>query len=147
MRNFNDSFNFYSPLSVGLMGIKTVPEVASHIEYGCWISPENQVENTLPKIHKEEATYIDSNSNLHADLYRSGYVEIRFGAGSTMELWGMTDSIRRSKNLWTSLAASVQNVVLCTVVGDTAAEQILDSEIGFSFPSELSELENFLGLD
>ncbi len=114
-------------------------------EFGCWITPADEMENLLPLVHRESA-----------ELFRSGYVEVRYGRRSTLVLWGTLESIQRSKSTWTSLAGSVNNIMFYIVASglentaidrpDFALDQILDSEISFSYPDELHHLEGYLGL-
>lgn len=124
--------------------------IDSHVEYGCWISPENSVENRAPKLGEKalSAVGLDSTTGheIYADLYRAGYVEVRYVAGSIMEVWGVAGSIGRSRELWGRLAASVKSIKLCMVRTDSESPQILDHEVGFDYPAEMSEMDNYLGI-
>ncbi|WP_420547707.1 hypothetical protein [Curvivirga sp.] len=121
--------------------------VDSHVEYGCWITPDNVVQQEIPKLDQENTPCSVEKMHVHGDLYRAGFVEIRYSGGATMELWGVSEAIRRSREIWQALATSVKQVTLCTVSTNETKIDMLDHEIGFAFPAEMSDLENFLGLD
>ncbi|MDX1738107.1 MAG: hypothetical protein R3261_07705 [Alphaproteobacteria bacterium] len=136
--------------------------VDAHVEYGCWISPDNNVEHRMPRIQKAPGRSISSaegnvtslsergsvrDEAVYGDLYRSGYVEVRYRGGATMEVWGATEAISRSRHLWGSMTPSIKNITLYTIDMSECANGLLENEIAFAFPAQIGELNNFLGLD
>ena len=120
--------------------------IITNIDYGCWISPENRVENASLAIDNVQLCEGNGNRSAVEEMFHMGYVKIKYSTGSCIELTGMSEAIKRAKDIWSPLTSAVEKLKLHVIKPNNNNASSIDHDIDFAFPKERIELENYLGI-